>query len=110
MLRTDARKRTFDIGIAIVIGLSLAAALGAAGCTPQDLEEFFGDVKDGPAQPPGTAVPFQTFDDDVSAGSAKKTRGLVRTPQGYLSFFGHAAPAGAALSAAGGGFFPAGHR
>jgi hypothetical protein len=95
MLRIGARSRSFGIG---VLGLSLAATLVAAGCTPQDLEEFLGDVKDGPAQPPGTAIPFQTFTDDVSAVSAKETRALIRTSQGYVSFFGHAAPAGVDFS------------
>jgi hypothetical protein len=98
MLRTSARKRTFDIGIAIAIGLSLAATLGAAGCTPQDLEEIFGDVKDAPTQSPGTAVPFQVFSDDTSAISAKETRALIRTSQGYVSLFGHAPPAGVDFS------------
>jgi hypothetical protein len=95
MLRIGARSGSFCIGI---LGLSLAAAWGAAGCTPQDLEQFFGDVKDSPGQPPGTTVPFETFTDDVSAVSAKETRALIRTPQGYLSFFGHAAPAGVDFS------------
>lgn len=98
MHRIGARKRSFDIGIAIGLGLALAAALGAAGCTPQDLEEFLGDVKDAPSQPPGTAIPFQTFTDDVSAVSAKETRALIRTSQGYVSFFGHPAPAGVDFS------------
>jgi hypothetical protein len=108
MLRIGARKRMS--GIRVVVVLSLAATLGAAGCTPQDLEEFFGDVKDGPAQPPGTAVPFQTFDDDVSAVSAKETRALIRTSQGYLSFFGHAAPAGVDFSTEWVIFYSAGTR
>jgi len=93
MLRIGVRKRSFDIGIAIVLGLALAATLGAAGCTPQDLEEFFGEVKDSRAQPPGTAVGFQAFSDDTSAISAKETRALIRTSQGYVSLFGHAPPA-----------------
>ncbi len=95
MLRNGARKRPFGIGM---LGLSLAATLGAAGCTPQDLEEVFGDVKDSPAQPPGAAVPFEAFTDDVSAVSAKETRALIRTPQGYVSFFGHAPPSGVDFS------------
>ena len=95
MLRIEARSRSFGI---CMVGLSLAATWGAAGCTPQDLEQFFGDVKDAPVQPPGTAVPFEVFNDDVSAISAKETRALIRTSQGYVSFFGHAAPAGVDFS------------
>jgi len=95
MVRNGARIRPFGIGM---LGLSLLATLGAAGCTPQDLEEFFGDVKDAPTQPAGTAVPFQVFDDDTSAVSAKETRALIRTAQGYVSVFGHAPPAGVDFS------------
>jgi hypothetical protein len=76
----------------------LAATLGAAGCTPQDLEQFFGDVMDAPTQAPGTAVPFQVFSDDTSAVSAKETRALIRTSQGYVSLVGHAPPAGVDFS------------
>jgi hypothetical protein len=95
MLRIGVRNRSLGIG---VLGLSLAATLGAAGCTPQDLEEFFGDVKNPPSPPTGTAVPFQVFSDDTSAVSAKETRALIRTSQGYVSLFGHAPPAGVDFS------------
>jgi PrcB C-terminal/Antistasin family len=95
MLRKGARIKPFSIG---VLGLSLAATLGAAGCTPQDLEEFFGDVKNPPNQPTGTTVPFQVFSDDTSAVSAKETRALIRTSQGYVSLFGHEPPAGVDFS------------
>jgi hypothetical protein len=98
MLRNGARIRAFGISGISVLGLSLLATVGAAGCTPQDLEEFFGDVKNAPTQPAGTAVPFQIFSDDVSAVSAKETRALIRTAQGYVSFFGHAPPAGVDFS------------
>jgi hypothetical protein len=87
------RPGSHRIGFLGSLALSLAAMLAPAGCSPQDVEEFLGAVRDSTSPPIGAAVPFETFTDDVGARSGIESRVLIRNQQGYQDFFGHVPPA-----------------
>jgi hypothetical protein len=90
MLSTGPRSTRSGIS---VLGLPVLATLGIASCNTQDLQEFFGDVGNSTSPPPGTAIPFEEFTDDVGDHAAIETRVLIRSAQAYQNFFGHASPA-----------------
>src|SRR5438552_217832 len=77
-------------------GVALPALLALAGCggDAQDLDEVQGNVNDVTTAPPGTAVPFEAFDDDVGARGASERRAVIRTREAYEGYFGHAPPTG----------------
>ena len=96
MFLTRSGTRAQRLGTSI-FGLSLLATLGAAGCTSAGHRRDRRRRSQHPPPPAaaGTSIPFEVFTDDVGTQRRHRARAsLIRTSQGYVSFFGHAPPAG----------------
>ena len=76
------------------MGFATLSLLGCGGDpAEQDTQQVAGDVRAAGASPAAAStLSFQTFTDDIGPRGATESRALIRSAQGYETFFGHAPP------------------